>query len=85
MMRLWSPARYPVAWRPPSATARPTGSPGWAPALRASDPTSANAEPRRVHAPGADLARDLLVHCAQEMSHLASFLPRLYTELREVF
>ena len=27
-------------------------------------------------------ARDLLVHCAQEMNHLASFLPRLYAEFR---
>ena len=27
---------------------------------------------------GADQARDLLVHCAQEMSHLASRLPQIY-------
>lgn len=27
-------------------------------------------------------ARDLLVHCSQEMSHLASFLPNLYAELK---
>jgi DAPG hydrolase-like protein len=28
-------------------------------------------------------ARDLMVHCAQEMNHLAGFLPDLYTELRD--
>ncbi len=39
---------------------------------------------RRVRPPGLDLGRDLLVHCSQEMSHLASFLPRLYSALREV-
>jgi hypothetical protein len=27
---------------------------------------------------------DLLVHCSQEMSHLASFLPRLHAEFRDV-
>lgn len=31
---------------------------------------------------GADFARDLMVHCGQEMNHLASFLPRLYEEFR---
>ncbi len=30
--------------------------------------------------PGLDLARDLLVHCGQEMNHLARFLPELYDE-----
>ncbi|WP_425296416.1 MULTISPECIES: DAPG hydrolase family protein, partial [Nocardia] len=25
-----------------------------------------------------DLARELLLHCGQEMNHLAGFLPRLY-------
>lgn len=34
-----------------------------------------------VRRPGADVARALLVHCSQEMSHLASFLPRLHAEL----
>ncbi|MGW0183457.1 DAPG hydrolase family protein [Nocardia sp. NPDC003345] len=28
--------------------------------------------------PGLDLARDLLLHCGQEMNHLAGFLPELY-------
>ncbi len=28
-------------------------------------------------------ARDLMVHCAQEMNHLAGFLPDIYTEFRE--
>jgi hypothetical protein len=27
-----------------------------------------------------DYARDLLVHCAQEMNHLAAFLPALYEQ-----
>ena len=29
---------------------------------------------------GLDLARDLLMHCGQEMNHLAGFLPELYAE-----
>ncbi|RMB78995.1 hypothetical protein AYK61_11425 [Rhodococcus sp. SBT000017] len=29
---------------------------------------------------GIDLARDLLLHCGQEMNHLAGFLPELYEE-----
>ena len=29
---------------------------------------------------GLDLARDLLLHCGQEMNHLAGFLPELYEE-----
>lgn len=29
---------------------------------------------------GLDLARDLLMHCGQEMNHLAGFLPELYDE-----
>lgn len=29
---------------------------------------------------GLDLARDLLLHCGQEMNHLAGFLPELYAE-----
>ncbi|HUB55130.1 MAG TPA: hypothetical protein VMB04_08180 [Mycobacterium sp.] len=28
-------------------------------------------------------ARDLMVHCAQEMNHLAAFLPDIYTEFRD--
>lgn len=28
----------------------------------------------------ANLGRDLLIHCAEEMNHLASFLPRLYAQ-----
>ncbi|MBY0441536.1 MAG: hypothetical protein K2Q25_05280 [Mycobacteriaceae bacterium] len=28
------------------------------------------------------VARDLMVHCAQEMNHLAGFLPQLYAEFR---
>ncbi len=35
--------------------------------------------------PTLDNGRDLLVHCSQEMSHLASFLPTLYAELRDSF
>jgi hypothetical protein len=30
--------------------------------------------------PGLDLARDLMMHCGQEMHHLAQFLPELYRE-----
>jgi hypothetical protein len=33
--------------------------------------------------PTLSLARDLLVHCSQEMSHLATFLPALHRELRD--
>lgn len=33
--------------------------------------------------PSLDLARDLLVHCSQEMSHLATFLPALHRDLRD--
>jgi len=29
---------------------------------------------------GLDLARDLLLHCGQEMNHLAGFLPELHAE-----
>jgi hypothetical protein len=36
---------------------------------------------QRVRGPGATLAEALVVHCSQEMSHLASFLPALYAEL----
>jgi hypothetical protein len=39
---------------------------------------------RNAKRPRPDNGRDLLVHCAQEMAHLASFLPRLHAELREV-
>ncbi len=31
--------------------------------------------------PGESFARDLLVHCSQEMSHLGSFLPSIHQEL----
>lgn len=37
---------------------------------------------RRLARPGVDLGRDLLVHCAQEMTHLASFLPSLHAAVR---
>ncbi|MEU6559743.1 DAPG hydrolase family protein [Nocardia nova] len=30
--------------------------------------------------PGLDLARDLMLHCGQEMNHLSRFLPELYHE-----
>jgi hypothetical protein len=33
--------------------------------------------------PTADNGRDLLVHCAQEMAHLGSFLPALHAELHD--
>lgn len=36
---------------------------------------------RRLLRPSASQACDLLVHCAQEMSHLATFLPALHSEL----
>lgn len=39
---------------------------------------------RRAMAPTLDTARDLLVHCSQEMSHLATFLPALYAQLRDM-
>ncbi|MGK9269906.1 hypothetical protein KXR83_02785 [Williamsia muralis] len=32
---------------------------------------------------GAQLARNLLRHCAEEMNHLAAFLPRLFAEFRD--
>jgi hypothetical protein len=32
--------------------------------------------------PGPDLARDLMMHCGQEMNHLAQFLPELYREFK---
>jgi len=38
---------------------------------------------RRAAALGEADARALLVHCAEEMTHLASFLPRLYAEMGE--
>lgn len=38
---------------------------------------------RRVLRPGAGEAAALLVHCSQEMSHLAAFLPELHRELGE--
>jgi hypothetical protein len=37
----------------------------------------------RILRPGAAEAAALLVHCSQEMSHLATFLPALYAELGE--
>jgi hypothetical protein len=36
---------------------------------------------QRVLKPDAQQAAALLVHCSQEMSHLASFLPAIYAEL----
>ncbi len=38
---------------------------------------------RRLLRPTARSAAELLVHCAQEMSHLASFLPSLYEEFKD--
>jgi hypothetical protein len=38
---------------------------------------------RRLVRPPLGRGRDLLVHCAQEMAHLASFLPRLHRELHD--
>lgn len=32
----------------------------------------------------AEAARELLVHCAQEMAHLATFLPKLHTQLHNL-
>ncbi|MEV0356174.1 hypothetical protein AB0H71_08930 [Nocardia sp. NPDC050697] len=42
----------------------------------------AAADPRDL-VPGLDMARDLLLHCGQEMNHLAGFLPELYAEFRD--
>jgi hypothetical protein len=39
---------------------------------------------RRILKPTLDNGRDLLVHCSQEMSHLASFLPQIYGAMRDV-
>lgn len=39
---------------------------------------------RKLLKPNAEDARSLLVHCAQEMAHLASFLPALYEEFGEM-
>lgn len=55
---------------PPFATARPGNS--WAaPMVEIA---------KMVKAPNETNARNLLVHCAEEMAHLASFLPALYKE-----
>lgn len=43
----------------------------------------ATAVARRVASPGIDTGRDLLVHCSQEMAHLATFLPRLHAEMQD--
>lgn len=50
--------------------------------VRAAGPAGAalGAALRRVIRPRPTLARDLLVHCAEEMSHLATFLPALHAE-----
>jgi len=37
-----------------------------------------------IRTPTLDEGRDLLVHCSQEMSHLATFLPKLYAELHDL-
>lgn len=39
---------------------------------------------RLIRTPTLDEGRDLLVHCSQEMSHLATFLPKLYAELHDL-
>jgi hypothetical protein len=39
---------------------------------------------RMVRKPTLDNGRDLLVHCSEEMSHLATFLPKLHAALYEV-
>ena len=39
---------------------------------------------RLIRTPTLDEGRDLLVHCSQEMSHLATFLPKLYAELSDL-
>lgn len=36
------------------------------------------------HAVSLELGRDMVVHCAMEMNHLASFLPELYTDFHSV-
>lgn len=56
---------------PPYASARPGNS--WA------SPVVEIA--KMVKAPNETNARNLLVHCAEEMAHLASFLPALYKDL----
>lgn len=38
---------------------------------------------RRARSPRPAEGHELLVHCSQEMSHLATFLPALYSELRK--
>lgn len=48
---------------------------------RALAPVVATVGRRRT---SAQLARDLLRHCAEEMNHLAAFLPRLFTEFCDV-
>jgi len=35
---------------------------------------------RRVRKIPEQFARDLLTHCAEEMAHLATFLPKLYAD-----
>lgn len=59
---------------------------GSAATLRAGGPLRgiATRAVRLVATPGLAMARDLLVHCAEEMGHLASFLPRLHEELRDM-
>lgn len=53
-------------------------------AIRSAGPLSGRSLPDavgRAAGPGAQGAADLLVHCAQEMGHLAAFLPALHEEL----
>ena len=38
---------------------------------------------RRVRRPSEREGRALLIHCAEEMAHLASFLPRIHAELHD--
>lgn len=39
---------------------------------------------RQFKRPDLSLGQELLAHCSKEMTHLASFLPELYTEMRDV-
>lgn len=38
---------------------------------------------RKVRSVSAQFAKDLLIHCSEEMTHLAAFLPKIYTEFNQ--
>ena len=89
--RVVGPPRRPRLPRPPRPRAPPTaprcgpasGSAVATPRLGPGNPVRARVVPpvaNRIGRPRPQSAEELLVHCAQEMAHLAAFLPDLYEE-----